>query len=155
MFSTFEQIKDWSRLPARFLREAIGTLISSGRILEKAVDELGKGFILDEDGELRVAPRGKSEFALHKADLLVKANAGLLKTRFGAYEILQYLLIDGKMTDAVQGYWRIGPHDVDDIVVLLPPSECERRRASILSVVGAHYHPPNSRILRYCGEAVG
>ena len=58
-----------------------------------------------------------SVFMLHRSDFLTKSHTSELKRRFGGQEVLQYLLIDGMFGGAVLGHWRIGPHDVDDIVV--------------------------------------
>jgi hypothetical protein len=91
---------------------------------------------------------------LHNADALVRSHAGELKRRFGDYEVLQYLLVDGVFQGAVVGHWRIGPHDVADIVLTLPAAERVNRRTEILNVVAQQYHPPHSRILKYAGKAL-
>ena len=54
---------------------------------------------------------------MHRADPLVKSHSSELKDRFGGEEVLQYLLIDGEFAGAVLGHWRIGPRDVDDILL--------------------------------------
>jgi len=54
----------------------------------------------------------------------------------------------------VLGHWRIGPHDVDDILLTLPEEERSRRRDEIVAVVAEWYHPPRNRILRYNGWEV-
>jgi hypothetical protein len=54
----------------------------------------------------------------------------------------------------VLGHWRIGPHDVENILVELPAAERADRRDEILQAVAWVYHPPDSRILRYDGKAV-
>jgi hypothetical protein len=82
----------------------------------------------------------------------VHASLSELKRRFAGLEVLQYLLIDGDLRGAVCGHWRIGPHDVDDIVVDLSPEECVARKAEIIRAVAWGYHAPSHRILRYAGE---
>ena len=89
---------------------------------------------------------------LHRADILVRSHAQELKRRFGDLEILQYLLIDGQFQGAVVGHWRIGPHDVDDIVLTLPSQERVARRAAILDAVAEWYRPPRHHILCYEGQ---
>ena len=78
----------------------------------------------------------------HQADVLVRSHQSELKRRFGNHEVLQYLLIDGVFGGAVLGHWRIGPHDVEDIVVHLPPEEQANRREEILVAVARVYQPP-------------
>ncbi len=151
-FATLEEMRDWSRLPLRFLKTLVSTMEGEGSITNVTVGGWGEGFVLTEDLSHRVVEQEPSVFMLHKADPFVRAHASELKRRFGDKETLQYLLMDGELKGAVLGHWRIGPHDVDDIVVLLPPQACEGRREEVLSVVAAVYSPPRSRILSYCGE---
>ena len=68
-----------------------------------------------------------------------------------AREAAPDLLIDGELNGAVMGHMRIGPHDVEDIELQIPPRECASRRREILSVVAKHYCPPRSQIRHYCG----
>ncbi|MCX6377124.1 MAG: hypothetical protein NTU88_14010, partial [Armatimonadetes bacterium] len=71
--------------------------------------------------------------------------------RFAGLEVLQYLLIDGDFLGAVCGHWRIGPHDVADIILELPAEERIARRDEIVEAVAWRYHPPSHHILRYDG----
>ena len=50
------------------------------------------------------------------------------------------------------GHWRIGPHDVDDIVLTLTPRAVQNRRDEIIAAVAQGYHPPYSTIRAYAGE---
>lgn len=94
-----------------------------------------------------------SVFMVHKSDMLVRSHVSELKRRFGDREVLQFLLIDGVFQGAVLGHWRIGPHDVEDIVVELPEAERTGRWEEILNAVAWRYRPPDSRILKYDGKA--
>jgi hypothetical protein len=154
VFATFEQLKDWSQLPTRFLARLIREMEESSRIVPKAIEGLGEGWICAEDISLSAGEIVPSVFMLHKADILARSHASELKRRFGGQEVLQYLLIDGAFQGAVLGHWRIGPHDVADIAVTLPAAERANRREEILDVVAKQYHPPHSRILKYAGAAV-
>ncbi len=60
----------------------------------------------------------------------------------------------GEFKGAVLGHWRIGPHDVDDIVVEVPAKEREDRREEILKAVALGYSPPHSHILKYNGSEI-
>ena len=110
--------------------------------------------MLPTDVDLVPAKPQKSVFMMHKADPMVRTHLDDLKKRFDG-EVLQYLLIDGDLVGAVMGHVRIGAHDVDDIKLQLPKSDCAARRNEILSVVATHYSPPRSRVRRYCGKALG
>ena len=93
-------------------------------------------------------------FLLHRGDPLVMPHETELKERFAGREVLAYLLIDGELTGAVCGHWRIGPHDVEDIALTLPKGDCMRRMDAIVKEVGRFYHPPGHRILRYAGTSL-
>ncbi len=153
VLATFEQFKDWSQLPAKFLTKLVQEMERTNLIVPQVVEGLGEGWLHAEDFPLPEGEIVPSVFMLHKADILVKSHASELKQQFGGQEVLQYLLIDGAFQGAVLGHWGIGPHDVDDIVVTLPATERANRRAEILAVVAQQYHPPHSHILRYASEA--
>ncbi len=154
VFAAFEQIKDWSQLPASFLKPLLARMESSGDILPAQIESLGEGWLRAEDAGIAPAEMPPSVFMLHRADFLVRSHVSELKRRFGSADILQYLLIDGAFRGAVCGHRRIGPHDVDNIRLDLPPAEVRARQEDILRVVAGKYHPPHHRILAYDGEAV-
>jgi hypothetical protein len=154
VFATFEQFKDWSQLATKFLTGVLQEMENASLIVPRAVPGLGEGWLRAEDSSLKPGKLAPSAFMLHNADALVRSHAGELKRRFGDYEVLQYLLVDGVFQGAVVGHWRIGPHDVSDIVLTLPAAERANRRAEILSVVAQQYHPPDSHVLKYAGQAV-
>ena len=54
----------------------------------------------------------------------------------------------------VLGHWRIGPHDVDDVVVELSAKERSVRKIEILDAVGWQYQGGNHQILAYDGERI-
>jgi hypothetical protein len=154
VFATLEQFKDWSQLSTRFLTGVLQEMENAALIVPRAVPGLGEGWLRAGDSPLRPGEVAPSAFMLHNADALVRSHASELKRRFGDYEVLQYLLIDGVFRGAVVGHWRIGPHDVSDIVLTLPAAERANRQAEILNVVAQQYHPPDSRILKYAGKAL-
>jgi hypothetical protein len=154
VFATFEQLKDWSQLSARFLTRVVQEMEQANLIAPQTVEGLGEGWLRAEDVSLSGGEITPSVFMLHQADILVRSHASELKRRFGGLEVLQYLLIDGKFQGAVVGHWRIGPHDVDDIVVMLPAGERAKRREEIIEVVAQWYHPPHHQILRYSGAKI-
>ena len=150
------QAKDWSRLPMREIKKAFDRMADGDIITPVEADGTEK-WALTEDMTLLQqkwpAPPSRT-FVMHRADYLVKAHESELKERFAGLEILQYLLIDGIFQGAVTGHWRIGPHDVDDIVLTLPEAEKRRRKDGILSAVARYYSPPYSHIRLYDGRPV-
>jgi len=151
VFATFEQIRDWSGFASRSVSALMEHMEKRGDVLRLAVEGLGEGWIRVQDRDLEARKAGRSVFMLHKSDFLVRSHASQLKQRFGG-EVLQYLLIDGAFQGAVLGHWRIGPHDVEDVIVELPHAESTSRREEIVKAVAWAYHPPHSRILRYNGR---
>jgi len=154
VFATLEQFKDWSRLSSKSLKELLQNMEKKSLIIPKVVEGLGEGWILAQDISLKPSKIEPSVFMLHKSDILARSHTSELKRRFGNREVLQYLLIDGDFQGSVIGHWRIGPHDVDDIVVELPASERIDRQQEIMNAVSWQYHPPHNRILRYAGKEV-
>jgi hypothetical protein len=153
LFLTLGQLKSWSRLSVRLLKTALQSLIEEQRVVLISVAGLGEGYMLPPDVDLVPAQPQRSLFMMHKADPIVRMHLDDLKKRFDG-EVLQYLLIDGDLSGAVMGHQRIGPHDVDDIVLQLPKSEWSAKRDEILSVVAKHYCPPRSHIRHYCGQSL-
>ena len=135
VFATQQNLKDWSCWPAKRLANLLARMEATGAIVPISISGLGGGWMLPEDAALesRQAPPGV--FMLHGSDMLVRSHKTELKRRFGDHEVLQYLLIDGRFLGAVLGHWRIGPHDVEDIVVELPSPERSARREEILRAV--------------------
>jgi hypothetical protein len=154
VFATLEQIKDWSQLSSKPLVDILQNMEKIGLIIPKFVEGFGEGWILAQDISLKPSKIESSVFMIHKSDILSRSHTSELKRRFGNREVLQYLLIDGDFQGSVIGHWRIGPHDVDDIVVELPDSELIDRQQEIIKAVSWQYHPPHSRILRYAGKEV-
>ena len=154
VFATFEQLKDWSRFPSRSLAVLVPEMEKNNTFVPTVVEGLGEGWICAQDISLSPCNASPSVFMLHKSDILVKSHTSELKRQFGDREVLQYLLIDGAFQGAVLGHWRIGPHDVEDIVVALPVAERTDRREEILKAVAWGYRAPHSRILKYDGKEV-
>jgi|RhiMetdeSRZDD1v2_1073273.scaffolds.fasta_scaffold104280_3 Winged helix DNA-binding domain len=154
VFATLEQMQDWSRWPARALQRLVGAMEKDGVLVPTVVDGLGEGWIGAEQSEMHDKTAPPSVLMLHKADVLVRSHGRMLQRQFGTAEVLQYLLIDGAFKGAVLGHWRIGPHDVEDIVVALPAAQRQQRQEEILHAVAQQYHPPRYHILKYDGRAI-
>jgi hypothetical protein len=154
VFATMENLRDWSGWPARRLATLIGQMETVGTIVPGSIGELGDGWTLPDDVSLEPRELDPTVFMLHRADTLVRAQRSELKRRFGGHEVLRYLLIDGEFLGAVVGHWRIGPYDVEDVVLEIPAHERTTRREEILRCVRDHYAQPHWKILRYDGRPV-
>lgn len=153
VFATFQQLKSWSGFTGRGLATVLARLEEEG-LAPVQVEGMGEGWTCVEDRGLEPDRMDESVFLLHQGDPMVLPHTAELKERFEGLEVLAYLLIDGELTGAVCGHWRIGPHDVEDIVLTLPRRERMRRKDEVVKEVGRFYHPPGHRILRYAGTSL-
>ena len=112
-----EMVRSFYKLPAKIIKEAIGSLASEG-----VIEETENGWLLKTDIELleKYEPQiSKSIYAMHRNDFLVRSNEYWLKEKFKhpEHETLQYLLIDGEFHGAVVGHFRYGPYDLEDVLL--------------------------------------
>ncbi len=154
VFATRENVRDWSRLPARLLDDCLAELAEEGRIASCEAEGFGGGFCVPDTGRPTAESLEPSLFVVHKADFLTRSRASELERRFGSRDILQYLLIDGDLRGAIRGHWGFKPYDVEDIAVDLAAAARRARRDEILAAVATAYPPPRHRILRYAERAV-
>lgn len=156
VFADITNIKDWCRLTLKDIKEALLSLQDRNEIIAVKLEN-SEGWVRREDVELLQQNNYETPFSVfmfHKSDILVKANESRLKEKFKNKEVLQYLLIDGEFKGAVLGHWRIGPHDVEDIIIDLPQAEKEKRKEEIIDAVALFYKPPFSNILKYDGMPI-
>lgn len=157
VFSNIQNLKDWLKLPLKYIKDSLNHLEKQELIAYIEIDGM-KGWMNAGDIELLENNTYKipfSVYVLHKSDFLVKANDSILKDNFENKEVLQYILIDGEFKGAVLGHWRIGPHNVDDIVFInMSDSEKEERKSEILKAVAMFYKPPFSNILMFDGRTI-
>lgn len=150
VFATFDQVRDWSCWTVSKVKKLLAHLEAEGRIQPIEVKGLGEGWVLEKpDYDPRVVSGTRM---IHRADFLAYTCVSELKARYRDLEVLQYLLIDGVFRGAVLGHWRIGPHDVDDVVVELPKKERAARREEILKAVRAVYSGEHHEVVCYDGE---
>jgi hypothetical protein len=155
VFADLNMLKGWLRLTNKDIKTSLDLLIQDGVVNELKIDG-NTGYCLSKDSDLINQNQEKqaidSIFVLHRSDFLVKSSEHILKDLFKDYEVLQYILIDGEFKGAVCGHWRIGPHDVDDIVLLLDESEKVKRKFEIIEAVKMFYKEPFSKIIKYDGK---
>jgi hypothetical protein len=150
VFARFEQVRDWSGWSVSKTKKLLTHLEAGGRLIACEIEGLGSGWVLEEpEYDPTITP---NTWMIHWADFLAYAYTSELKARYKDLEVLQYLLIDGEFKGAVLGHWRIGPHDVDDIVVELPKKERAERRAEILKAVRTVYSGEYHEVICYDGK---
>lgn len=62
-------------------------------------------------------------------------------------------LIDGEFKGAI-GQWKIGPHDIDDVALLMSEDEIPERKEEIIQEIRSEYHPEITRILKFNGKTL-
>lgn len=152
VFVTLDEIKSWTRLKRKTIQNALTVLMERKAIVKIDIAGFGEGFIQKKDLHLTDTRIPQSVFMLDKSDFLVRTELDELKEKCKGKEVLQYLLIDGEWKGAVLGHWRIGPHDMEDIVLCLGEDETGKRKEEIISAVRAGYSEETTRILRFNGE---
>lgn len=154
VFATIRQIADWSGLPLKKVEAASNQLASEEKVNRVCAGSLGEGLVHGDVPDIGTPEKFKKVIVLGKSDMLVRSHATELKQRFAGQEILQYLLIDGRLLGAVVGHWRIGPHDVEDIDIHLPKNQADERMDEVLNAVASVYYPPHSTIRKYMGKPI-
>ena len=152
VFATLEQIRDWSRLPARQIERVLDSLEARKLLHCCTITGAGEGYCLPGDETQPDDSPRPGVFILHRGDFLVRSHASELKRRFPGREVLQYLLVGGELLGAVCGHWGFHPYDVEDIALDLPPRRIEALKGQIVEIVRAAYPEPRHRILHYAGR---
>ncbi|MFD3258019.1 DNA glycosylase AlkZ-like family protein [Paenibacillus lentus] len=142
VFATEVQIKSWSGLTGKAIKSALSRLTSSELLACIELPGAGKGWMLvqdlDEDSSGHIKRSGGSSEALpqgvymmDRSDYLVRAYLDELQIKYKGLEVLQYLLIDGDFQGVVTGHWRIGPYNVEDVLLDLEPAEAKSRQTKL------------------------
>lgn len=150
-------VMDWTRFSRKQTEKIMGELLGEG-LLEIMDHGSELYYFFKHDNKIvmnqSMVKMPDSVFLVHKADYIYKAYESKLKNEYGGSEILQYLLINGDFKGAVEGHWRIGPHNIENVILKVSDSEAKRRKDEIISVVEKYYHLPFSRILKYNGQDI-
>lgn len=156
VFATEGQMRSWSQWPRKTVQSVIYHMRELGMIERINVQKLGEGYMLTEDIRSKFVDQSMptTSFMLDRSDLLVRAHMDELKERYKDYEVLQYLLIDGQFQGSVIGHWRIGPHEIEDVIVELNDEQASARKDEILDAVRAFYSPATHPILNYNGKPI-
>ncbi|HET7578217.1 MAG TPA: hypothetical protein VFK33_02970 [Bacillales bacterium] len=154
VFATLDQIKSWSQLKINTIQMVLNQLVEEKRIVRMTIDGLGEGFIQSKDTDLEYMEIPLTVFMLDKSDFLVRVYLNELKETYKGQEVLQYLLIDGEFKGAVLGHWRIGPHDIEDVKLLLTQDEAMCRKEDIINAIREGYSSDTTDILRFNGQNI-
>jgi hypothetical protein len=96
VFATIEQVRAWSGLAIKSLKDVVGNMEKAGELIVFEDAHLGVGWLNADAVNLKAADVPSMVLMLHKSDPLVKAHSSALKRQFSGEEVLQYLLIDGE-----------------------------------------------------------
>ena len=147
-FSTYKQIQSWSALKEKTIKVALKDLCAEGIIMEASCDG-ESGYICPEDIDCNDEDIPSFVVMLDKSDFFIRAYMDELKDKYKGKEILQYLLINGEIKGAIEGKWRIGPHNIEDVLLDLSEQEAGNRKEEIIEAIRAYYKEDYSKILKY------
>ena len=144
--------KSFYKLPDKDIKTAIAALVEDGILADTQY-----GYILSEDVSLLktyTAKPPKSVFAMHRNDMLVKANEHWLKERYThSYpDTMYYMLINGEFKGMVAGKFRYTP-EVEDVMLDLAPEEAAAYKDEILQAVHC-LCGENNEIRKYMGGTI-
>ncbi len=153
VFFDSHMAKDFYKLPEKEIRLAADELVRENHFVVS-----DGGWIRAEDQDLPDVERPHFVLAIHRNDVLYKAQESWLKEWSKSlsdglpydHEPLQYLLIDGEFHGASVGHFRNGPYDLNDIVCDLPDAQ-ERREEIINAVALVNF---GKRPERFMGETI-
>ena len=154
---TVEMLKSFYGLPQKPIKDAIARLLEK-RVIAQADQNGILGFVRTEDlaaiAEKEGLPLVPSVFVLHTNDFLVKSNEASLKAAFsgGDFDILYYIFVDGQFRGVVQGVFRNGPFDLEDVCLTLSDGDKASRKGEIIKAIYKATGHGVSRLKRYCGE---
>ncbi|MNI25217.1 hypothetical protein D3C73_788580 [compost metagenome] len=157
VFASEANIKSWSGWTIKTIRQVVSKLVDRGELISIEIEELGKGLMRSSDVRL-IEERNldceipRRVWMLDKSDYLVRAELDELQARYKGLEVLQFLLVDGAFRGVVLGHWRIGPYDIDDVVMELDEVETTERKEEVLQAIREMYDPQYHTILRYSGQ---
>ncbi len=142
------------RFPAKAIEQAVQDLCARGQLAEAPLCGV-PGYVRTADLPLLQGPGEvrPSVFALHRNDFLIKSQEPFLAGKYAGkeWDVLQYLLIDGRIQGAVLGKFHTGPFQVEDIA-LDPGVDSAGRKQEILEAVARVNDPDQSPVKRFMGE---
>jgi hypothetical protein len=150
VFSSTQEIKDWSGFTNKDLQVILEQLLRRGDLRKATVDGWGEHYLSNDFEKVPFEP---CSAILDPGDPLVTAQVSYLKQDFPNMPILKYVLIDGKICGAVEGRWGIKAFDVTDVHV---PRHAHKNplRNVIIEKIRRHFPLPAQRIRKYAGTVL-
>jgi hypothetical protein len=147
VFSSAQEVKDWSGFPGKEVKEILETLLKRNDLIRANVTGWGEHFLTSDFQEV---PLESCVAILDSGDPLVTAQISYLKSDYPKMPILKYILIDGEICGAVEGRWGISAFDVDDVHV---PKHAQKAalKLEIIEKLRRHFPLPAQRILKFAG----
>jgi hypothetical protein len=147
VFSSVQEVKDWSGFPGKEVGELLEMLLKRGDLVRASVEGWGEHFLASTFQEI---PLESCVAILDSGDPMVTAQISHLKNDFPKMPILKYILIDGEICGAVEGRWGISPFDVTDVHV---PKHAQKGalRLEIIGKLRRHFPLPAQRIQKFAG----
>ena len=161
VFSSAQQLKDWSGFPGKEVNEILEALLKRGDLIRANVEGWGEHFLCDfnpsnfspsnfSPSTFQDLPPESRVGILDLGDPLVTAQHSQLKSDYPKMPVLKYILIDGEICGAVEGRWGIKPFDVTDVHV---PKQAQKGalKLEIIQKLRRHFPLPGQRILKFAG----
>ncbi len=154
IFFNEENVKRFYTQPKKDIKAAMDHLVSKNILTVAAMDEQ-QGYVLCDDipilTENILAPVPKTVITVQRNDFIARSVGYSSESK---WDILYLLLIDGDINGSVRGRFRFGPHDIENIQLDLPESECLSRKNEILDAVYSVFDYTVSPYKRYNGTEI-
>jgi Winged helix DNA-binding domain len=147
VFSSVQEVKDWSGFPAKDVNHMLEMLSNRGDLKRASVEGWGEHFLASDFQDV---PFESCVAILDSGDPLVTAQISHLKSKYPKMPVLKYILIDGEICGAVEGRWGIKPFDVTD-VHLPKNAQKGKLKLEIIEKMRRHFLLPAQRILKFAG----
>lgn len=149
-------IKSFTKFANKDIKNAISSLLESGKLSEAATDTK-QGYILKKDLD-EILSCGDAIpddiYILDLNDYLVRSNEAELKERFNPapYKTLHYIMKRGEFIGILVGRFSFGPNELEDVMLDIDDKDKTKFRARIEAAIEEVYDPHQTLLLRYCGE---
>ena len=149
VFSSAQDLKDWSGFPGKDVTHILEMLLKRGDLIRATVEGWGEHFLCD----FQEVPPESCVAILDPGDPLVTAQISHLKSDYPKMPVLKYILINGEICGAVEGRWGIKSFDVTDVHV---PKHAQKGalKLEIIEKMRRHFPLPAQRILKFAGVAL-
>lgn len=147
VFSSAQEVKDWSGFTGKDVAALIEELLSCGHLEKAVVEGWGEHYLATDFEDVPLEPHVA---ILDSGDFLATAQVSYLKVDYPKMPVLKYVLIDGEICGLVEGRWGINPFDVTDVHV--PEHAREGAlRLEIIEKLRRHFSYPAQKILKFAG----